>query len=355
MLQTGKDVRGACDTALHEQNPRFLNEIGDTTHDRNRGMGKSTLEAEVVRLLNPFHRKGCEMDNRLWRRCLLYVGEMRERNLDPKYIVQTRRTLLAFAEFNEAKGILSAKRITPNTLREYMAQYANNSAAYQRFVYAMIRGFLMYMEHPLAFKFKYRAQGRARRVRWLSTQETDIILRSRMTPREALIVTSGLLAGMRQCEVRRLTIRDSKDALRTGEITAYAKGKTRLIPVHPEYALVLSAYLRSTDLADNSRLIPVSASEYDGILRSFGQRIGIPLSSHVLRRSMLTRLREAKVELDVISRIAGHSSLEMTQRYICDDTRGMKEAILKLNVHHNSVTNLINESPSDAEWPALGE
>lgn len=59
---------------------------------------------------------------------------------------------------------------------------------------------------------------------------------------------------------------------------------------------------------------------------------------------MLTRLREAKVELDVISRIAGHSSLEMTQRYICDDAREMKEAILKLNIHHNSVTNLINES-----------
>src|SRR4030042_1826759 len=152
------------------------------------------------------------MDNRLWRRCLSYGGEMKERNLNARYRAETRRMLLAFAEFGETKNIRSAKKITSDTLREYMARYANNSAAYQRFVYAIIRGFLVFTEHPLALKFKYRAQGRDRRVRWLSAEETEKVLTSHMTPREALIVTSGLLAGMRGCEGRRLTVRARKDA-----------------------------------------------------------------------------------------------------------------------------------------------
>jgi integrase len=257
---------------------------------------------------------------------------MRERNLNTQYISQTRKTLRSFAEFNESKGNLSAKGITSETLREYMSRYANKSAAYQRFNYAIIRGFLVFAEHPLAFKFKYRAQGRGRRVRWLTVLETEKVLTSRMKPREALEVTSGLLAGMRRCEVLRLTVRDAKDALRTGEITAYAKGKTRLIPVHPEYAQVLRIYLQATDLGDNSPLLPISKQSYDYTLRELGKRIEIPLSAHVLRRTCLTRLREADVELDVISRIAGHSSVEMTQRYIQTDVREMKEAILKLSV-----------------------
>ena len=272
------------------------------------------------------------MDNRLWRRCLSYVGEMRERNLNPEYIIQTKRTLLGFAEFNQSKGIESAKRITSDTLREYMSRYTNKSAGYQRFVYAIIRGFLVYAEHPLAFKFKYRAQGRERRVRWLSAVDTDKVLSSRMSPREALIVTSGLLAGMRRCEVRRLTVRDAKDGLRTGEITAYAKGKTRSIPLHPEYAEVVRVYLSSTDLDDGALLLSLSKNGYDRSLRAFGKRIGIPLSSHTLRRTCLTRLREANVDLDVISKIAGHASLEMTRRYICADAKEMRDAIMKLNV-----------------------
>lgn len=272
------------------------------------------------------------MDNRLWRRCLSYVGEMRERNLNLDYITQTKRTLLRFAEFGESRRIESAKRITSDTLREYMSRYTNKSAGYQRFVYAIIRGFLVYAEHPLALKFKYRAQGRGRRVRWLSAKETEKILTSRMTPREGLIVTSGLLAGMRRCEVRRLTVRDAKDALRMGEITAYAKGKTRLIPVHPEYARILGIYLRSLDSQDTSPLVPLSKNGYDRALRAVGKRVEIPLSSHVLRRTCLTRLREANVDLDVISRIAGHSSTEMTKRYICADVREMRNAILKLDI-----------------------
>lgn len=272
------------------------------------------------------------MDNRLWRRCLSYIREMRERNLNLDYICQTKRTLLRFAEFGESKGIQSTKRITSEMLREYLGRYANNSAGYQRFVYAIIRGFLVYVEHPLALKFKYRAQGRGRRVRWLSAKDTDRILSSHMNPQEALIVTSGLLAGMRRCEVRRLTVRDAKDALRMGEITAYAKGKTRLIPVHPEYARILGIYLRSLDSQDTSPLVPLSKNGYDRALRAVGKRIGIPLSSHTLRRTCLTRLREANVDLDVISKIAGHASLEMTRRYICADAKEMRDAILKLDV-----------------------
>jgi integrase/recombinase XerD len=158
-----------------------------------------------------------------------------------------------------------------------------------------------------------------------------------MNPREALIVTSGLLEGMRKCEVRRLSIRDAKDALREKEITAYAKGKTRSIPVHPEYAHVLSVYLQSTDLPDSSPLLPLSRSMYDWVLRGVGKRLGIVLNAHKLRRSCLTRLREAHVELDVISRIAGHSSAEMTQRYIQTDAQEMKDAILRLTVPTHEV------------------
>lgn len=55
---------------------------------------------------------------------------------------------------------------------------------------------------------------------------------------------------------------------------------------------------------------------------------------HSVRHTMLTRLGEAGVDAFTIMKIAGHSSITISQRYVHPSTQSMENAIAKLEVHN---------------------
>jgi integrase len=160
--------------------------------------------------------------------------------------------------------------------------------------------------------------------------------------RNRVIVLFAAKAGLRAGEIAKLTWDMVLDP--TGEISsvielydAVAKnGKGRLIPVHPDLRQALAAY-RSLSTGTG----PVVRSERGGPMtplsivvwfnRAF-RNIGLKgCSSHSGRRTFITRaarlVHKAGGSLRDVQLLAGHRSIQTTQRYIDGDTDAQRKLI----------------------------
>jgi integrase len=267
-------------------------------------------------------------DNRLSRAVSLYLGEMRERGLCKSYTDRSGNILRGFAEYSVSKGATSPSSVDITILRDFLSMFADKSASYQGFVFAIVKCFLRFADNPLGWKYKHRIIGRGRKVRWLTPEEVDVVLSSEMTPREALIVTCHFLAGMRRCEVRRLLVWDIQEGLRTGQMTITGKNaKQRPVWIHPDMKMAFEAFLKTTDKGQNERAIPLCDSSYTRLIQEVSTRTGIPFRSHDGRRTFLQILRLLGNPLEVVSEIAGHSDVRITQRYLNVSMDRMKIAV----------------------------
>jgi len=256
-----------------------------------------------------------------------YLVEMREKNLCDGYIEMSRGRLKHFCAWMEDHGVTCLGKMKSEHLSQYMDTYRKNAASYQSYSWNIIRGFLKFHEHPLGRKFRWRAQGRDRQVRWLSEEELDHLLTQPLTPREAFIVCAGSLGMLRRIEVLRLKVSDLQIASKTGRISVWAKGKVRMIPVHPDFKMAIMAYLATLDAKPGESALPISDDHYSRILKQLEIRVGVPCQAHVLRRTGLRMLSKLGVPLPTISAIAGHSNPETTMRYIGAPMDEMTKAI----------------------------
>ena len=153
--------------------------------------------------------------------------------------------------------------------------------------------------------------------------------------RNRLIILLAAKAGLRAGEIAKLTWDMVLDP--TGEIGAVIElrdaaaknGSGRLIPIHPDLRQALAAYRRlSTSIG------PLIQSERGGPMtplsivvwfnRAF-RKIGLSgCSSHSGRRTFITRaarlVHKAGGSLRDVQLLAGHRSIQTTQRYIDGDT-----------------------------------
>ena len=256
-------------------------------------------------------------DTRFRRSVSIYLGNMRERNLSESYIGQSRRLLSKFADHCEQYEITAATRVKGEHLKSFLERYRQCAASHQAQTWAILKAYLMFMEHPLAGKFRPAIIGRPRyRVRWLTPEEIDRVLSTPMDLREAVLVTMGLLQGARPCEPLRLTVRDAKLSLKTGRIRFVAKRKERSVKLHPETRLVLMKYLERSEKPDDALLLGIKSCRAWGILQGVGKRIGIKLEGHTMRRSYSKMLLLKGVRLEYISKLLGHSDTVTTMGYL---------------------------------------
>lgn len=273
-----------------------------------------------------------QRDSRIRRSLNLYLGDMLDRGLSLEYTKVSRRILRRFVDHCDQEGVTASSKITIKELRGFMQLYQGMSANYQGYAYACLKQFLKFVEHPLAFKWRWRIIGRPRQVTWLSLEEAEKVLVSKMSPREAFLVATALLSGARQVEIRRLTPKDLKDALSTGQVRLWAKNKQRYIWVHKDLRPVFEAMLKTTDRADSEPILGLSACSCNYILRRFSHRIGVKVTSHKCRRTFATLVRDAGTPLEDVSALLGHSSPTVTSLYLNEDQARMKAAIERLRV-----------------------
>src|SRR3984885_22738 len=158
---------------------------------------------------------------------------------------------------------------------------------------------------------------------------------TRHPPRNRVIVLLAATAGLRACEIAKLTwdmvldpIGDVASVIELRDIAA-KNGRGRLIPAPPDLRQALTAYRTlSTGIG------PVIRSERGGPMtplsivvwfnRAF-RDIGLHgCSSHSGRRTFITRaarlVHKAGGSLRDVQLLAGHRSIQTTQRYIDGDT-----------------------------------
>ena len=185
----------------------------------------------------------------------------------------------------------------------------------------------------------------------LSDTEVNQLLhfarRTRNPLRNRVIVLLSAKAGMRAGEIAALTwdmVLDPQSQI--GSVielrdSAAKKGSGRLIPIHPDLAKALAAWRKSSGSKASADSTYVVRSERGGQMtplsvvvwfnRAF-HKVGLKgCSSHSGRRTFITRaarlVHRAGGSLRDVQLLAGHRSIQTTQRYIDGDSDAQRRLV----------------------------
>jgi integrase/recombinase XerC len=175
----------------------------------------------------------------------------------------------------------------------------------------------------------------------IAEAELDPDLEPWEAARDAALVTLLYGCGLRISEGLSLTGRD----LPLGpSLRVLGKGsKTRVVPVLPQVAEAISAYVRELPAPPGpdepvfraKRGGPFSPRHAQALMQRLRGRLGLPASAtpHALRHSFATHLLGAGADLRSIQELLGHVSLSTTQRYTAVDAAGLLAAYAKAHPH----------------------
>jgi integrase len=166
--------------------------------------------------------------------------------------------------------------------------------------------------------------------------------KSPLHARNRAMIILSVKAGLRACEIARLDwaiVLDASgkvaDTLAIHDAIAKKRGGRR-IPMHPELRRALQSLLRTSE-----RSGPVIRSARGGHLRATSvvnwfaakfRELGFEgCSSHSGRRTFITgparNIHRSGCSLRDVQLLAGHRSIETTERYIDGDTRGQRRLV----------------------------
>ena len=166
-------------------------------------------------------------------------------------------------------------------------------------------------------------------------------------PREAALFLLSVRAGLRACEIAGLTwgmVLGARgqvgDGLDIRDVIA-KKASGRRVPLHPELKKALRRLLVSLPREWREADQPVIRSAKGGAMRpnsivnwfvAFYASVGLEgCSSHSGRRTFITnaarRAHSAGASLRDVQMLAGHRSIEMTQRYIDGDSHAQRRLV----------------------------
>ena len=172
-------------------------------------------------------------------------------------------------------------------------------------------------------------------VDWLSLDDAIHLLKADLPSLEKMIVVLGLCHGLRRGEITHLRTSDIHEKEKF--ITVLGKGsgggKLRSVHFHPIFHTVFKDWMDTRsrlaqqsreDVSDNALLVykkGVRLKRYTQqsiaeIVRRLSERLGIKFSCHTLRRTFGREMYHSGVKIETIAKIMGHSSTEMTLRYI---------------------------------------
>lgn len=188
-------------------------------------------------------------------------------------------------------------------------------------------------------------------VDWLSPEQARIILESKLTPLQEVMIALELCAGLRRVEILRLTVDDIHPNYIEVRGKGHVGGKLRSVPIQERVRKALDRWLderkfiiesgSETEFESDSLLIyrhgryvfPYSDVKGTGIdrhLKMVCESTGIEFSNHTLRRTFARQLWLSGAPLVTISKILGHKTTEQTLSYIGANADDMASAIALL-------------------------
>lgn len=193
--------------------------------------------------------------------------------------------------------------------------------------------------------------GLSKQARVLSDKQVKMILNhlseGRNSKRNQVMFLLSFKAGLRAKEIANLQwvmIMDSENRL-SNEIrllNSASKGKNggRVIPIHPDLFKALKALYELQDPKNDDYVITTERSKQTtpqvvvNFFQALYSKVGIDgASSHSGRRTFITsiarKISSVGGSLNDVRSLAGHSSLQTTQRYI-DENKEAKKSVINL-------------------------
>jgi len=269
-------------------------------------------------------------NSRLRREIGQYLQSLKNQGLTNRYVTQNKVTLMAFLEHCKENEIGCSVRVNAETILSFLRKYEGYSASYQKHQQSVLRNFLKDNGNIAMISMKINIRGTSRtNVDWLSPEESQRIFETTMNPRQSVLIGAGLMQGMRRIETLRMTVGDTKNAIRSGILRIRGKGhKERCIPIHEEFRGTLERYLiLSEGKDDNAPLLGIGRTQSENDLAEFCERYGRTFGFHTLRRTFGRNLWLREQKIETISELLGHSSTDMTRKYLGLNLSDMSKAL----------------------------
>jgi len=262
-----------------------------------------------------------------------------------KYI----QKLSAFAQYLEAAGITELDRITPQHIREFYENAENDgprrsygSTLRVFFRWAAVQGWLSSALRD--------AIPRPRQYRYVSLPdvldqaEVDCILAAvdRATPlgrRDYAVLVLAARYGLRPCDIRQLTLDEIHWREARIDLRQLKTGRPLALPLLPDVADALSAYLLDGRPASTNRTVflrhcapfePFAAeNNLAAIMRGALRRAGLAdrpgrRGLYLFRHTLATQLLAAGHPLKAIADVLGHASTQTTYGYTRVEVDGLR-------------------------------
>jgi len=160
--------------------------------------------------------------------------------------------------------------------------------------------------------------------------------------RDQAIIATMLASGIRRSEVTNITLEDYNT--RNGQLNIQAgKGnKQRTAYINTESRQIIRKWLnvRGTEAgalfnpvtkSNSIQYRKISSQSIYGIIRQRAEQAKIePCRPHDLRRTFVTHLLEAGIDINTARQLAGHSDIQTTARYDLRDEKQQKRALRRL-------------------------
>lgn len=285
-----------------------------------------------------------------------YVRDMERRGGYSKLSVQAARktTRNAFAIITKFQEGALPRTVTSDTLRKALEYMRDNYAvSTQRTYFFYIREILKasgnhaYDDIRIVYPTDIRPH-----VDWLTLDEALTLIRADLPDAETVIVSLALLHGLRRTEICNLNLADIHGEEQYITVLGKGKGggKFRSVHYHPTFHTTFERWMAyrtnlahkcRDDSSDNALLVYIKGGRLrryspDGlqhVVKRMSESVGIKFSLHTLRRTFGREMYHSGVRIETIARIMGHSSTEMTLRYIGinldDQAQAMNQFILR--------------------------
>jgi integrase/recombinase XerD len=180
----------------------------------------------------------------------------------------------------------------------------------------------------------YRKAKELPRKRVLSDNEFQSFLRVCKASRNSELCDIMVIAyytGMRLGEVKGLLISNidiEQNMILLGEWQTKAE-RARFIPIHPLIKGILKKRIQSA-LENGREKLFISRSIRTAAEKAI-KRAGLKnFTFRDLRRTFATRLKDTNANVHIISKLLGHSSITMTEKYLGISLKALEEAVLRL-------------------------
>ena len=277
------------------------------------------------------------------------------RGLAAKTAKKYTRKLSAFAQYLEGAGITELHRITPGHVREF---YENDENKAPRRSYgSTLRVFFRWAAAQGWLSSSLRdAVPRPRQYRYVSLPdvlgqaEVDRVLAAvdRSTPlgrRDYAVLVLAARYGLRPCDIRQLTLDEIDWREARIDLRQVKTGRPLILPLLPDVADALSAYLLHGRPASTNRTIflrhcapfePFAAeNNLATIMREALRRAGLAdrpgrRGLYLFRHTLATRLLAAGHPLKAIADVLGHASTQTTYGYTRVEVDGLRSVAISL-------------------------